>query len=69
MIKSMEGKEKKVAALFMLLSFQILDFASSPSHLSTFMKITLYYFSCNKTKLQLIFVSYNLFGFLILKEY
>ena len=47
---------ENVAALFMLLSFQILNFTSSPSHLSIFMKIPLDYFSCNKAKLQLIFV-------------
>lgn len=43
---TMESKWKKVATIS---SFQILYFASSPSHLSILMKITLYDFYCYKT--------------------
>lgn len=65
----MESKGENVAALAKISSSQILNFTSSPSHLSIFMKIPLYYFSWNKKTLQFIFVYYDLFGFfLVLKE-
>lgn len=62
-IKDSHGRQEEKSACC---SSQILSFASSPSHLPILTKT---HFSWNKTKLQLIFVSYDLFSFsLVLKN-